>query len=139
MAQNTAPIFTKTPDIGFTIMGPTQNTDWTMVSGVSHSLFTAGPSGSYISKIRFKPSGSTTAANVIRVYINNGSTTTTAANNALFSEISIPIITVSTTLAQNDFEIPMNIALPASYRLFSTNGGSGLTGGHFVTVVGGDY
>jgi hypothetical protein len=139
MAQNTAPIFTKTPDIGFTTMGATQNTDWTMASGVSHSLFTAGTSGSYVSKIRFKPSGSTNAANVIRVYINNGGATTTAANNTLYSEISIPTITVSTTLAQNDFEIPMNIALPASYRLFSTNGGGSLTGGHFVTVVAGDY
>ena len=137
MSQNTAPIFTQTPDIGFGHISSGANTDMTMTTGLSSSLFTAGASGSYISKIRFKPSGST-AASVIRVYINNGSETTTHDNNILYGEISLPAITVSNTLAQNDFEMPMNIALPANYRLFSTQA-TALGGGLDATTIAGDY
>ena len=137
MAQNTSPIFTQIPEIQFARMTTTANTDHTMATGVSHSLFTAGPSGSYVNKIRFKPSGST-AATVVRVFINNGGVTSTAANNSLYGEISLPAITTSNTLAQNDFELPMNIALPANYRLFSTTA-TALGGGLDVTIIGGDY
>jgi hypothetical protein len=138
MAQNTAPIFTVTPDIGIALLSSTQNTDFTMTTGTSASLFTAGPSGSYVSKIRFKPSGSTSAT-VIRVFLNNGGVTTTAANNSLYSEISIPAITLSATLAQNDYEMPMNIALPANWRLFATQGTALGAGGLHVTTIAGDY
>lgn len=137
MSQNTAPIFTQTPRIGMGHVTSGANTDMTMTTGTSASLFTAGPSGSYISKIRFKPSGST-AASVIRVFINNGSDTTVGDNNILYGEISLPAITVSNTLAQNDFEIPMNIALPANYRLFSTQA-TALGGGLDATTIAGDY
>jgi hypothetical protein len=138
MAQNTAPIFTVTPDIGIALLSSTQNTDFTMTTGTSASLFTAGPSGSYVSKIRFKPSGSTSST-VIRVFLNNGGATTTAANNSLYGEISLPAITLSGTLAQNDFEMPMNIALPASWRLFATQGTALGAGGLHVTTIAGDY
>jgi hypothetical protein len=138
MAQNTAPIFTVTPDIGFGHMSSGANTDYTMTTGVSSSLFTAGPSGSYVNKIRFKPSGST-AATVIRVYLNNGGVTTTHDNNILYGEISIPSITASNTLAQNDFELPMNIALPANYRLFATQATATPAGGFDIVTIAGDY
>jgi hypothetical protein len=137
MSQNTAPIFTQTPRIGIGHVASGANTDMTMTTGISASLFTAGASGSYISKIRFKPSGST-AASVIRVFINNAGDTTVGDNNILYGEISLPAITVSNTLAQNDFEMPMNIALPANYRLFSTQA-TALGGGLDVTTIGGDY
>ncbi len=137
MAQNTAPIFTVTPDIGIALLTSAVNTDYTMATGISSSLFTAGASGSYINKIRFKPSGSTSAT-VIRVFLNNGQATTTATNNSLYGEISLPAITLSATLAQNDFEIPMNIALPANWRLFATQG-TALGGGLYVTTIAGDY
>jgi hypothetical protein len=138
MAQNTAPIFTETPDIGIALLSSALNADYTMTTGISSSLFTAGPSGSYVSKIRFKPSGSTSAT-VIRVFLNNGGVTTTAANNSLYGEISIPAITASPTLAQNDFEMPMNIALPANWRLFATQGTALGAGGLHVTTIAGDY
>ena len=108
MAQNTAPIFTQTPDIGIgTIATSNSLSPYDMTSGPSSSLFVAGPSGSYISKIRVKPSGSTVAT-VLRFFINNGGATTVSTNNTLYAELSLPAITLSTTLAQNDFEIPMN-------------------------------
>lgn len=137
MAQNTSPIFSQTPRLGFGIVLSDANTTFDMASQVSTSLFTAGPSGSYVSKIRLKPSGST-AASVFRVFINNGGATTIASNNSLYAELSLPAITLSQTLAQNDFEIPINAAIPANYRLFGTVG-TALGGGLDVTTVAGDY
>jgi hypothetical protein len=137
MAQNTSPIFTQTPSLGFGIMLGDANASFDMATGVSSSLFTAGASGSYINKIRFKPSGST-AASVLRVFINNGGVTTTGANNVLYAELSVPSITLSSTVAQNDFEIPFNIAIPANYRLFGTTA-TALGGGYDIVTVAGDY
>ena len=137
MAQNTAPIFTQTPNIGIgSILVSNSVSPFDMISGPSSSLFTAGPSGSYVSKIRIKPSGST-AATVLRFFINSGSTTTTA-NNTLYAEISLPAITVSTTLAQNDFEIPMNIAIPGSYSIYGI-ASAWTAGGFKITTIGGNY
>jgi hypothetical protein len=113
------------------------NTSFDMSTGISSSLFAAGASGSYINKIRFKPSGSTNAS-VLRVFINNGGATTTGANNVLYAELSVPSITVSSTVAQNDFEIPFNIAIPANYRLFGTTAAA-LGGGYDIVTVAGDY
>jgi hypothetical protein len=137
MSQNTAPIFTQTPNIGIgTIATSNSLSPYDMTSGPSSSLFVAGPSGSYISKIRVKPSGSTVAT-VLRFFISSGSTTV-AANNTLYAEISLPAITLSTTLAQNDFEVPMNIALPGSYAIYGIAGAHS-TGGFKITTIGGDY
>ena len=85
MAQNTAPIFTKTPNLGFGTISSLNNT-FDMTTGTSASLFVAGTSGSYISKIRVKPSGST-AATVLRFFLNTGGATTVNANNSLFAEL----------------------------------------------------
>ena len=136
MAQNTAPIFTKTPNIGFGTISSLNNT-FDMTTGTSASLFVAGTSGSYISKIRVKPSGST-AATVLRFFLNTGGATTVNANNSLFAELSLPAITTSTTLAQNDFEVPLNIAIPASFAIFGVSATAPSTGFE-VTTVGGDY
>jgi hypothetical protein len=138
MSQNTAPIFTQTPNIGIGSIAAVNTTSpFDMIAGSSSSLFTAGPSGSYVSKIRVKPSGSTVAT-VLRFFINNGGSTTVAANNTLYAELSMPAITVSTTLAQNDFEVPMNIAIPGSYTIYGlANAWS--TGGFEITTIGGNY
>jgi hypothetical protein len=138
MAQNTAPIFTQTPRIGIGFIDTNSfNNTFTMTSGTSASLFTAGVSGSYVSKIRVKPSGSS-AATVLRFFINNGGATTTTANNTLFAELSIPAITTSATLAQNDFEVPFNIAIPGSYIIYGVTATTPSTG-FAITTVAGDY
>ena len=136
MAQNTAPIFTATPNIGFGVINSLNNT-FDMTTGTSASLFVAGTSGSYVNKIRVKPSGSPSAT-VLRFFLNNSGSTTNGNNNSLYAELSMPLIASSNTLAQNDFELPMNIALPANYRLFSTTA-TALGGGLDVTTIGGDY
>ena len=138
MAQNTAPIFTQTPRIGIGFIDSNAfNNTFTMTTGGSASLFTSGPSGSYINKIRVKPSGSS-AATVLRFFINNGGSTTVSTNNTLFAELSLPSITVSTTIAQNDFEVPFNIAIPGSYTIFGVTATTPLTG-FSITTVAGDY
>ncbi len=138
MAQNTAPIFTQTPRIGMGFIDSNAfNNTFTMATGGSASLFTAGASGSYINKIRVKPSGSS-AATVLRFFINNGGSTTVSTNNLLYAELTLPAVTVSTTLAQNDFEVPFNIAIPGSYTIYGVTATTPLTG-FSVTTVAGDY
>jgi hypothetical protein len=137
MAQNTAPIFTQTPNIGLGSITTLNNT-FDMATGTSASLFVAGTSGSYVNKIRVKPSGSTSAT-VLRFFLNNGSTTTNGANNSLYAELSVPAITANATLAQNDFEVPLNVAIPASYVIYGVSGTAPGAGGFEVTTIGGDY
>lgn len=139
MAQNTAPIFTQTPDITLAILANGTAAPPDMTSGVSASVFTAGPSGSYLSKIRVKPSGSTTGT-VIRFYFNSTGVTTVSGNNVLYGELSMPTITANNASAQNDFEIPMNIAIPANWKLFAAYGTApGAGTGFHITSIGGDY
>ena len=138
MAQNTAPIFTQTPKLGFGEINTTNNT-FDMAANTSHSLFIAGTSGSYINKIRVKPSGST-GATVLRFFLNNGQDTTVRANNSLYAELSMPAITANASLAQNDFEVPLNIAIPANYVVYGVSANTISAGTGFeVTTIGGDY
>jgi hypothetical protein len=138
MAQNTAPIFTQTPNIGFGTINTSNNT-FDMATSTSHSLFVAGASGSYVSKIRVKPSGST-GATVLRFFLNNGLTTTNGANNSLYAELSMPAITSNQSLAQNDFEIPLNIAMPSGSAIYGVSANTISAGSGFkITTIGGDY
>lgn len=138
MAQNTAPIFTQTPNLGFGTINTTNNT-FDMTANTSHSLFVAGTSGSYVSKIRVKPSGSTTVT-VLRFFLNNGGVTTNGANNSLYAELSMPAITANQSLAQNDFEIPLNIAIPSGSAIYGVSANTISAGTGFkVTTIGGDY
>ena len=137
MPQNTQPIFTLTPDVAWgTTTVATANTakDGT---GTVLTVFTAGANGSYVQRVRFRPAG-TNVQTVARVFINNGSTNATAANNILWDEITIAATTVSETTAQSTFEIPLNYALPAGYKLNVTIGTT-IAAGLYVSVIGGDY
>ena len=137
MPANTAPIFTLTARTSWgTTTITTANTakDGT---GTVLGVFTAGSNGSYIQRIRFRPSG-TAVQTVARIFINNGFTNATAANNILFDEITLSAITISETQAQPSFEIPMNFAIPAGYVLNITLGTT-VAAGYYVSVVGGDY
>jgi hypothetical protein len=137
MPANTSPIFTLTPGVEWgTTAVATANTakDGT---GTVLTVWTAGANGSYVQRIRFRQSG-TAVQTVARVFINNGSTNATAANNILFDEITIAAATVSETTAQSTFEIPLNFALPAGYVLNITIGTT-IAAGLYVSVIGGDY
>ena len=137
MAANTAPIFTLSPSVEW---GPTllslSNTakDGT---GTILTVFTAGANGSYVQRIRFRTAG-TNVQTVARVFINNGSTNATPANNILWDEITLPATTLSETTAQSSFEIPLNYGLNPGYVLNVTLGTS-VSAGYYVSVIGGDY
>lgn len=137
MPGNTTPIFTRVGDIQWE-SASAANTTTDLTTGTSYLIFTSdATNGGYVQKIRFRSMG-TNVATVARVWINNGSTTATAANNTLFDEISLAATTVSQTSALAVYEIPMNIALPPSYRLYVTLG-TAVAAGYDVTTIAGKY
>jgi hypothetical protein len=138
MPSNTTPIFTKIGDIQWAITITTANTTTDLTAGTIYLAFTSdATNGGYVQKIRFRPLG-TNVATVARVWINNGATTATATNNVLFDEISLASSTVSQTSALSIYELPLNIALPPSYRIYVTIGTT-VVAGFDATVIGGKY
>ena len=139
MTVNNKPIFTNTPQISWTNAVTAANTTVDLTSGTIYGpIFTAAATdGGYVQKIRFRSLG-TNIATVARVWLNNGSVTTTAANNTLIDEISLPATTVSQTSALSNYEIPLNFALPGGYRIYVTLG-TAIAAGYGVAVFGGSY
>jgi hypothetical protein len=138
MAANTNPIFTLVPDIQWGTTAITTANTAKDGTGTVLTVFTAdATNGGFVQKIRFRPAG-TNVATVARVFINNGSTTSTAANNILYDEIGLAATTLSEVLSQIPYELPMNIALPPGYRILITLGTT-VAAGYYVSVVGGKY
>ena len=138
MPANTTPIYSKLGDIQWAITMIAANTTTDLTSGTTYLAFTAdATNGGYDQKIRFRALG-TNVATVARVWINNGSTTGTAANNVLYDEISLAATTVSQTSALAIYELPLNIALPAGYKIYVTLR-TAVAAGYDAIVVGGKY
>lgn len=139
MPSNTTPIFTRVADIQWSISANTANTTTDLTAGTSYLVYTAdATNGGYVQKIRFRSLGTTTNATVARIWINNGSATSTQSNNTLWDEITLPATTVSQVAALANYELPLNFALPPGYRLYVTLG-TGTTSGWDVIVIGGKY
>jgi len=140
MAQNTNPIFPLVPVVTWVnAAGLVANTTTDLTAGTNYnSNFTANATnGSRVDFIRVRTLG-TNVATVIRVWINNGSTTATAANNTLFFERTLAATTVSQTAEQIDTVLPVNISLPTGYKIYYTFG-TAVAAGYSIQVVGGDY
>jgi len=138
MSANTSPIYTGTPDIqwGTTLLA-TANTakDGT---GTQLTVFTAdATNGGYVQKITFRPTGTATAS-VARVFINNGASNATPANNILFGEVALPAITLSEVAAQPEYSLNLWFPLPAGYKLMCTVGTT-VAAGYAVSVIWGKY
>lgn len=146
MAANTNAIFTSAGDIQWGAAdgnggtaGPlkTQNTamDGT---GTVLTVFTAdATNGGFVQRVRFRSVG-TNVATVARVFINNGSTNATIANNTLFDEITLAATTAAANAALATYELPLNIALPAGFKINVTLGTT-VAAGYQVTTIGGKY
>jgi len=137
MPANTTPVFPLTPNVGLGVIIATANTalDGTGTVGI---VYTAGSNGSRIDYIKIKYTG-TSIATLARIFINNGGATTTASNNSLFVEQAITANTISQVAAQtNEFNISMNITLPAGYRILATIGTT-VAAGLVFSAYGGDY
>lgn len=140
MAANTQPIFSIAGDVQWTTTGMTvANTTKDLTSGTSYLAYTAPADGGFVQRIRFRSLGTNTNATVARVWINNGLTTGTTANNTLFDEITLIATTVSEVAAQSTFELPLNFALPATYKIYITLGTAPTSAGWQATVIAGKY
>ena len=135
-APNTSPIYTLTPVNSWSAGITTANTAMDGTGTVS-TVFTAGSAGAYIQRLRVKALGSNVAT-VLRVFINNGSSTSVAANNSLYGELSMTTVTASNSASNPDFEYPMNLIMPAGYTMTCCIGTTVATGVK-VTAIGGSY
>jgi hypothetical protein len=141
MPANNQPIFTRLADVQWTVSAMTvANTTTDLTAGTIYLAFTADvTNGGYVQRIRFRTLGTNSNATVARVWVNNGSTTATAANNTLIDEITLPTTTVSQVAAQANYELPLNFALPAGYVIYITLGTAPTSAGWKATVIGGKY
>ena len=147
MAQNTNPIFPLTPvntwvsgaAANAATPGVTANTTKDLTSGTIYGPIFTGKAvdGSRLDFIKVRALG-TNVATVIRIWLNNGSATGTAANNTLYLERTLSATTVSETSEQPDIILPLNISLAAGYRVYATFG-TAVAAGFHLTAVGGDY
>ncbi len=137
MPANTSPIFPLTPNVGWGVID-TANVakDGT---GTVVTIHTAGANGSRVDKLRYKAKG-TNVATVLRVFVNNGSTNATAANNTMIHEETIAATTLSEVAALVNGEIPFpdGLVLPAGYKINITIGTT-ISAGLHVSAHGGDY
>lgn len=147
MAQNTNPIFPLTP-VNTWVSGTaatagtpgiTANTTTDLTSGTIYGPVFTGKAvdGSRLDFIKVRALG-TNVGTVIRVWINNGSATGTAANNTLYLERTLSATTVSQTTELPDIILPLSISLPAGYRIYATFGTAVAAGFHLI-AMGGDY
>lgn len=141
MPANNQPIFTRLADVQWTISAMTvANTTADLTSGTIYLAFTADTTnGGYVQRVRFRTLGTNANATAARIWVNNGSTTSTAANNTLIDEITLPTTTVSQVAAQSNYELPLNFALPAGYRVYITVATAPTSAGWNATVIGGKY
>lgn len=111
-----------------TAMTNTKALDGTEAAGTAMALVaTAGANQSRVDRILFRyvstagaTASGTTAATVARIWYNNGSVNTTAANNILKREVLIPAQTV-TALATGELpfiELTDMPPLPANWRIY---------------------
>lgn len=137
MAANTQPIFSIAGDVEWGATAITTANTAKDGTGTVLTVFTANVDGGFVQRIRFRSAG-TNIATVARVFINNGSTNATAANNILYDEITLAATTLSEVAAQPVYELPLNFALPAGYVLNVTLGTT-VAAGYYVSVIGGKY
>jgi hypothetical protein len=136
MAGNTNPIYSKQGAAGWATI-TTANTAKDGTGTVNEVFAADATNGSRVEKIIARPLG-TNVASVLRLFMNNGSTNGTAANNSLIREISLPAITLIETEAQEHIEVDLDLVLPAGYVLNAVIGTT-VAAGWQVTCLGGDY
>ena len=150
-AVNTVPIYSRVADIQWistdsdspTFTAGPLKTAVTAKDGTGNALvlFTAdATNGGRVDRISARAVGTNTAS-VLRVFINNGSTAATIANNTLITEVTLPATTLSEVAALADVTIsgtPFPLVLPPGYRLLVTIGTT-VAAGVRVTAYGGKY
>ena len=160
MAVTATPIFAQTANVGAlnailsTAMTNTTAFDGTMATGTAMALvFTAGANGSRVDQLtcRFASTNGltasgTSAATVVRFWMNNSSANTTAGNNIFIGEVALPATTVTSlnNAAQTVYfaTLPLGgLNLPATYRIYAglTVAAGGTNIAIAINTIGGDY
>ena len=110
-------------------------------TGTVATIFTGNAAGNntgnFVQKLLVRSVG-TNVASVLRLFINNGGVSTTAANNSLVAELTLPATILSEIAAQPDAVLPLNFALPAGYK-FNATLGTTVAAGYALTIIGGEY
>lgn len=135
MAVNTSPIFPLTPNPGLmnvllsTAMTNTKAYDGTEAAGTALAqVLLAGASGARIDSLSVQltstngaTASGTTAATVVRFWINNGSANTTATNNQLLGEVAIAAATVTALATSTNpvYAVSVNQSIPAGYKVYA--------------------
>lgn len=160
MAVTATPIFTQTPNVGAlnailsTAMTNTKAFDGTEATGTAMVLaFTAGADGSRLDQVVCRlastngaTASGTSAATLVRFWINNGSANTTATNNIFLGEVAIPATAVTalgtSALTTYSLTLPVNgLNLPATYRIYAgtTVAAGGTNIAIAISAFGGNY
>jgi hypothetical protein len=160
MPVTSTPIFTQAPNVGAdnavlsTAMTNTKAFDGTETAGTAMALvYTAGSNGSRIDQVTCRyastngaTASGTSAATLVRFWMNNGSANTTAGNNIFLGEVAMPAVAVTalgtTALAVGALQLPVGgLNLPAGYRIYAgtTVAAGGTNIAIAVNAIGGDY
>ena len=96
--------------------------------------------GGYLDHIRARCAAlsGTSTASVLRLFVNNGSTPATAANNVLFDELGLPATTNTIVAATAPQILMLKIAFDPGFRIYAGLG-TAVTTGWAVSAVGGKY
>lgn len=136
MAANQNPIFLLTPIMTWgSLTAANTAMDGT---GTVLTVFTADAvNGGYLERIRFRPLG-TNAASLARIFLNNGLTNVTVANNSLIDDILLPVSTLSQTAQQLGVDWFLNRQIPVGYKLNVTLA-TAVAAGWQMSSMGGNY
>jgi hypothetical protein len=140
MAANTAPIYTRQGDVHWpnsAVAVTAANTAKDGTGTIATAFVADATEGGFVQSVRFRAAG-TNVATVARLFINNGSATTSAQNNVLRDEITLAATTLSEVAALATYELPLGIALPPGYRLTVTLG-TAVAAGYYISTIGGKY
>ncbi len=137
MSANVQPIYTRVGDLQWAVAITAANTAKDGTGTVTTVFIADGTNGGYVRSVRAKPAG-TNVASVLRIFVNNGSTNTVAANNWYLEDISLPGTSLTETAGQPTIEIPLGLALPPGYKINVTLG-TAVAAGWIVGTVAGKY
>lgn len=157
MAANISPIYPLTPNNGVqnalltTAMTNTKAFDGTEAAGTAMVLaLTAGANGARLDSIDVRVTSTngatasgTTAATLVRFWINNAAANTTATNNQLLGELEVPAVAnVALATSKNPvFTLPVGKSIPAGYKIYAgtTVAVGGTACALIVCPTAGDY
>ena len=141
MPANTQPIFSALGSIqwGATILtaANTAKDGTGTVTTIATGNNAGNNAGNFVQRLLVRALGTNTAT-VLRVFINNGGVNTTAANNSLIGEMTLPGTSLTEVAAQSDYVLPLNFVLPAGFKINVTLG-TAVAAGYQVSMIGGQY